>query len=54
MHRITIIENFITPADAATLIQQQLDPNSEKIHIQNITLIDMVELRYRITKLYKI
>lgn len=30
MHRITIIENFIEPEDAATLIQQQLDPNSER------------------------
>lgn len=30
MHRIMIIENFIEPEDAATLIQQQIDPNSEK------------------------
>jgi len=30
MHRITVIENFITPDDAASLIQQQLDPSSEK------------------------
>jgi len=30
MHRITIIENFIEPEDAATLIQQQLDPNAER------------------------
>jgi hypothetical protein len=28
MHRITVIENFITPEDAQTLIDQQLDPNS--------------------------
>ena len=28
MHRITIIENFISPEDAKTLIDQQLDPNA--------------------------
>ena len=30
MNRITVIENFITSDDAATLVQQQLDPNAEK------------------------
>lgn len=28
MHRIHVIDNFITPEDAQTLIDQQLDPNS--------------------------
>lgn len=28
MHRITVIENFITPEDAKTLIDQQLDDNA--------------------------
>lgn len=30
MHRITVIEDFITPEDAKTLIDQQLDQNSER------------------------
>lgn len=30
MHRITVIENFIKPEDAKTLIDQQLDPTSER------------------------
>jgi len=30
MHRITIIENFITSEDANTLIDQQLNPKAEK------------------------
>jgi len=30
MNRITIVENFITPEDANTLIDQQLNPNAEK------------------------
>lgn len=31
MHRITIIDNFIEPEDAYTLIQQQNDPNAIKL-----------------------
>lgn len=30
MHRITIIDNFISPEDAKTLVDQQLDPNAER------------------------
>lgn len=30
MHRITVIENFISAEDAKTLIDQQLDPNAEQ------------------------
>jgi hypothetical protein len=31
MHRIKIIENFISPEDAATLIREQQDPNGVKL-----------------------
>lgn len=31
MHRIHIIENFISPEDAATLIREQEDPNSIRL-----------------------
>lgn len=31
MHRIHIIENFISPEDAATLIREQQDPNGVKL-----------------------
>lgn len=31
MHRIHIIENFISPEDAATLISEQQDPNSIRL-----------------------
>jgi len=30
MHRITVVDNFITKDDAQTLISQQLDPNAER------------------------